>query len=311
MLGLSGMEPKDPQSVGAAELALAPHAVPVGPGIAVLGFFIAFFVAQIIGGVAVAAAVGILLVTGSVPSPALDDPQGLMALLTHPLPLLTAAVASSVAFLGTAWVTCIVARRPPRATLGLVRAPVVTCVAAVVGVAALGLLVDEVVHVFRDLLPGLSFGALEGFDAAARAGGIATRMGAIIAMTLVPGTCEEVFFRGFYQRSLVARLGPVLGILVASLTFGLVHLDPPQAIGALLTGAYLGWVAHRAQSIVPAIAAHVANNALAYVGSNVPALAQFGSSGQHYPLLLLLPAAIAACAAILVIQLRSGAPTKN
>jgi membrane protease YdiL (CAAX protease family) len=72
-----------------------------------------------------------------------------------------------------------------------------------------------------------------------------------------------VLFRGFIQTMLVRLTGrPILGLVAASLVFGVAHLDNgPHApdwrygILATLAGLAYGWVYHRTRRILaPAIA---------------------------------------------------------
>ena len=87
-------------------------------------------------------------------------------------------------------------------------------------------------------------------------------LAAVVLVGLVAGTAEELFFRGFVQTRLSQRFGPKLAIGVTALAFGAFHCDPLHSPLALGLGLYLGWLTERAGSIVPAIAAHAANNAL-------------------------------------------------
>jgi membrane protease YdiL (CAAX protease family) len=84
-----------------------------------------------------------------------------------------------------------------------------------------------------------------------------------VAATLLAPVCEEVAFRGYLLRALGARLRPWGAILAVAVLFGAVHLDPVRFIGLVALGALWGWLALRAGSIWPAIAAHAANNAVA------------------------------------------------
>ena len=74
---------------------------------------------------------------------------------------------------------------------------------------------------------------------------------------------EELFFRGLLQRSLVRRYGPGPGIGVTAVLFGLTHFDLAVLPGITLFGVVLGVLAHRHGRLGPAIAAHVAFNAIA------------------------------------------------
>jgi membrane protease YdiL (CAAX protease family) len=90
-------------------------------------------------------------------------------------------------------------------------------------------------------------------------------LGAVLA--LGAGTAEELFFRGFLQQRLSRRFGPPLAILIASACFGVMHWDPVQGPAAALLGLYLGWIAERAGSILPAMIAHAVNNSIAVLGA--------------------------------------------
>jgi membrane protease YdiL (CAAX protease family) len=78
---------------------------------------------------------------------------------------------------------------------------------------------------------------------------------------------EELFFRGLLQPRLVTRLGPTIGIGVASLVFGAAHLVAWQgpitlAYGWSIAGAglVLGLIRYHSGRLGPAIAAHAIFN---------------------------------------------------
>jgi membrane protease YdiL (CAAX protease family) len=48
------------------------------------------------------------------------------------------------------------------------------------------------------------------------------------------------------------------------------HADPVHSPVAALLGLYLGWITERAGSILPAVIAHVVNNAMAVLGARFP-----------------------------------------
>jgi len=76
---------------------------------------------------------------------------------------------------------------------------------------------------------------------------------------------EEIFYRGLVQGSLVRRLGPVWGIGIASVIFGLVHFQLLQLPALALAGVLFGVLAHQAGRLGPAIVAHVAFNMTAVI----------------------------------------------
>ncbi|MBK7874140.1 MAG: CPBP family intramembrane metalloprotease [Planctomycetes bacterium] len=81
-----------------------------------------------------------------------------------------------------------------------------------------------------------------------------------LGMSLIPGICEELFFRGYVQSRLMERFGPARGILLASVAFAAAHVDPQHAIAVFPLGLWIGAIAHVTRSTWPAIAAHVLNN---------------------------------------------------
>jgi membrane protease YdiL (CAAX protease family) len=88
-----------------------------------------------------------------------------------------------------------------------------------------------------------------------------------VLISVVGPVLEELIFRGYIQTRLVQRHGPLLGILIASLFFGIFHMDVMQGGFAVLLGLFLGTLTHRARSLYPAIVCHVAVNALSTVAT--------------------------------------------
>jgi membrane protease YdiL (CAAX protease family) len=93
----------------------------------------------------------------------------------------------------------------------------------------------------------------------------ATLAAAMLVIGLLAGTGEELFFRGYMQTRLRQRWGAWPAILVTSLLFGLIHLDPWHTPLAAGIGVTLGWITELSESIRPAVLAHVVNNALSVV----------------------------------------------
>lgn len=119
------------------------------------------------------------------------------------------------------------------------------------------------------------------------------------------GVGEELLCRGWLQRGLQARFGAIAAILVSSLVFGAMHLEPVHAIAAGLLGGYLGCVAWLADSVRASIACHIANNATAVA-----------VAAMDWPLPATTPAAITGAAIAAVGTLvwavrRVGAPRRQ
>jgi membrane protease YdiL (CAAX protease family) len=95
---------------------------------------------------------------------------------------------------------------------------------------------------------------------------------ALLAFGGAAGISEEIFCRGFVQRGLALRLPPASAIVLASLVFGAMHVDPVHAGFATVLGLYLGAIAHLAASVRPSILCHIANNlaAVTFAAYQIP-----------------------------------------
>lgn len=88
----------------------------------------------------------------------------------------------------------------------------------------------------------------------------------LLALSIVPAACEELFFRGMLFRSL-QKVTPVLSaIIVSGVMFGLFHtlsaniLSVDRFIPSALIGFVLAIVAYRSQSLLPGIILHTIHN---------------------------------------------------
>jgi len=98
----------------------------------------------------------------------------------------------------------------------------------------------------------------------------ATGMTLVVAVLVIGvggGLGEEVFFRGYMQTRLRSALGVWPAIFMTAAAFGLMHFDLVHTPVAFLFGILLGWLTEKAGSILPSIAAHVANNIMAVLGA--------------------------------------------
>lgn len=120
---------------------------------------------------------------------------------------------------------------------------------------------------------------------------------AAVATVLAP-VCEEIAFRGYVQTTLALRRPPAVAIGGAALLFALLHLNPVLFPALVLLGAVFGWLAWRAGSVWPAVAAHAANNAI--TSALVLALDE-APRAEPPPLAALLPVAGAGAAALALI----------
>jgi hypothetical protein len=83
----------------------------------------------------------------------------------------------------------------------------------------------------------------------------------VLGGILVP-IAEEVFFRGVLYRWLRERWGILIGVLVSSFIFGLVHVDIAIAAAAFILGIILALVYEYSKSLWTAILIHAINNSV-------------------------------------------------
>lgn len=89
-------------------------------------------------------------------------------------------------------------------------------------------------------------------------------LGCISIAVLAP-ILEEVLFRGAIQGYLMRKYNPVVGIALASIIFGLIHMNPIQIFYATCLGLVFGWIYYRTRSLMPVVIGHVLNNSLAAI----------------------------------------------
>jgi uncharacterized protein len=236
--------------------------------LSLLALVSAFVVAQVFALVAMGAAVGLLLLTGEIQLREVASERKLMALVGRPLVLGSSLLGTQLGLGATAFAFSHIARVDFLRAVGLREARPTrrgwSIALAVLLIIAAGPLAGTASVLVARAAPDLRLGTIELISEAVRGDLVdAVLVGGMVA--LVPAVCEELVFRGLVLRALRHRLGPAAAVLISAALFGLIHVDPPQAAGAMVLGVVLGWVTHRAGSLWPAMAAHAANNALAVV----------------------------------------------
>jgi uncharacterized protein len=78
----------------------------------------------------------------------------------------------------------------------------------------------------------------------------------LLFISLAPGLCEEILFRGYVQRRLLERWSPWAAILVTSVIFALFHIMPHGIAVAFPLGIWLGWLAWKTGSVWPGVVCH-------------------------------------------------------
>jgi membrane protease YdiL (CAAX protease family) len=186
---------------------------------------------------------------------------------------------------------------PAVLVLVLVAAPAATMIAALVGMAQGTFM--EVPESYRELMEKLfqSQGGV-GFTTA------------LVSFAVIPGLCEEIFFRGFVLRGLARRMPPAAAIVWTAVLFGAFHFDLYRLLPTTVLGLILGTVVWLTGSLWPAILLHVANNAIAVSANNVDALKQVPwlQEGAAIPLEVVLAVGVLGAAGVWGIVRLTGGP---
>ena len=109
---------------------------------------------------------------------------------------------------------------------------------------------------YLDFLPDLN---KQTFDV------ILTSFWGIIAVTLIGPLVEELVFRGAITQFLLEKYHAKTAIVISGAIFGLVHMNPVQAVGGFLFGLLLAWVYYKTKSILPVLFIHIINNSLSVI----------------------------------------------
>lgn len=83
---------------------------------------------------------------------------------------------------------------------------------------------------------------------------------AFFLMVIAAPILEELIFRGIILDGLLEKYSPTKAILISSLLFGFVHLNPWQFVTGLIIGFFSGWVYYRTRSLSFSIIIHASAN---------------------------------------------------
>lgn len=143
----------------------------------------------------------------------------------------------------------------------------------------------------------------------------------LLALALVPGVFEELFFRGMLYSSLRSIVSPWRTILISAVVFGLFHvvagtiLSPERFLPSMMLGVVLGWVRHRTQSVLPCMALHTVHNGLllsvAYWRDALAARGFGVEEAAHLPMAWLAVAACGALAAMALLAFTTRLPSSQ
>lgn len=80
-------------------------------------------------------------------------------------------------------------------------------------------------------------------------------------LCILPGICEEIFFRGICQTTLGTRWGTKTAIIVTAVLFAILHGNPWYFHLYFLLGFFLSWVYAASKTLWIPITCHIINNA--------------------------------------------------
>ncbi len=87
----------------------------------------------------------------------------------------------------------------------------------------------------------------------------AARWWELLAVAIAAGVGEELLFRGALQPLAIRWLGPLTGLIAASVVFGALHAaSTTYFVVATLMGLYLGWLAQTYNDLVAPMFVHAA-----------------------------------------------------
>lgn len=138
-----------------------------------------------------------------------------------------------------------------------------------------------------------------------------------IAAVLLAPFGEELIFRGvifYYAKKMVAdlenrKMAFWIANIVQALAFGILHLNVVQSTYAFIIGLVLGYLAHRYQSIVPTILAHMLINGIGNLLVNPFAENLYELSLLKSPVVCTVGAVI--CLGVTMVGLRMSKATEN
>lgn len=90
----------------------------------------------------------------------------------------------------------------------------------------------------------------------------------LVGFSLVPGVCEELFFRGLLLSSCRRQMSTAKSVGLTAFLFAMMHMNFANFTFYLTLGFVLGYLVVRTGSILAAMIAHLANNGLAVVAGS-------------------------------------------
>ncbi|KAA5542242.1 CPBP family intramembrane metalloprotease [Roseiconus nitratireducens] len=241
----------DPTSVASAATRPRTWTVVAIPLVSLATFFITS---------SVMVAIAFLVVHGTVDRKLLGDPEAMKAVSGSRIGLILLVVVPQLALVLPSVLAALVSPVGFAKRLSLVRGhwPIWAWIAAAAATPLVGWVSSIVVGSLMEESENLRM--MSDIFRGHGANGFLIPLALLIGAT--PAICEELLFRGYVQTRLVRARGPLRGILVSSLLFAAFHMDWVHVVAVFPLGLYLGFVAWRSGSLLPAMLGHFVNNAI-------------------------------------------------
>jgi len=188
------------------------------------------------------------------------------------------------------------------AALGLRRPALAPTVWSLVAIVGAGVVLDELMFLAVTAVPVLRSPGLEAMGEASASATLRESLMLLVPLALLPSLVEEALCRGVILRGLLHKLylprTRWIAVLVSSLFFGMLHIDPLHASAAAAMGVVLGTIALRTGSLVPPVVCHFVNNGISILTPVVggPSLVNVLDRGHSLP--VIAAGTIALCAGL-------------
>ena len=140
--------------------------------------------------------------------------------------------------------------------------------------------------------------------------GDSTGVFTFLTIVIAAPVFEELIFRGIMLEGLLAKYSPVKSIVVTSILFGIVHLNPWQFVSAFALGLFAGWIFYKTKNLSFCIIIHATNNLISFIAgffvneSNVDqTMTEYYGGAVNYALVIIISIAIL-CGCILFLKRR-------
>ncbi len=104
----------------------------------------------------------------------------------------------------------------------------------------------------------------------------------IFTIGVTPAVCEEILFRGYFQRTLQENMAEPWHYILAGFVFALFHQRTLNLLSLFITGVYLGFIFYRSKSIYTSMTAHFTFNTTIILLYNFSFFKIFQNENQEF-----------------------------